>query len=99
MGEKQNRCIAQAIKIYQPLSEYQEMLSYEDDYNENQKALDEHARIERDLKAHTKNIRAIKKAELIARNPELYNENTGDGRVAINRVLYELVKTDPTTIA
>lgn len=66
---------------------------------ENQKALDEYARIEKELKEHIKNLRDVKRAELIARNPELYNENTGDGRVAINRVLYELVKTDPTTIA
>lgn len=62
---------------------------------ENQKALAEHSRLERELKDYTIKLRAEKRAELIARNAELYNEETNDGKIAINRVLQQIVITDP----
>jgi hypothetical protein len=62
---------------------------------ENQKALAEHSRLERELKDYTIKLRTEKRAELIASDSTLYNEETNDGKIAINRQLQQIVITDP----
>ena len=62
---------------------------------ENQEALDRHSRLEKELKDYTRKLRAEKRAELIASDPTTYNEETNDGRIAINRELLSITKTDP----
>jgi len=66
---------------------------------ENQKFIDEHARLEKELKEYIKEFRKEKRAELIATNPEIYNEITNDGIIAINQKLLSLVKSDPKITA
>ena len=62
---------------------------------EYQEKLSEIAKLEKDLKQYTKDARKSIRNELLTSEPELYDQKTTDGIVALNKAVRQVIQNDP----